>query len=99
MNKAPTIAAIAAHNEKAGGHYFDKGTLRFFGQRRADFHARTLKDGRIVVYAFTHRRWDNVSFGGKPSSLAVYDPKTGDMSTPADKDAIGQAIADGKRKI
>jgi hypothetical protein len=86
--KTPTIAEIAAHNARTGGHYFDRDTLRFFRQTRRDFRARTLADGRVVVYAYAHRCWDGLDFGGKPSSLAVYDPETGDVSTPADKEEL-----------
>lgn len=90
--KTPSIAEIAEHNSRTGGHYFDKDTLRFFGQRRGDFRARTLKDGRIIVYAYTHRRWDNIGFGGKPSSLAEYNPTTGEIRTPTDDEAIKESL-------
>lgn len=83
--KTPTIAEIAAKNQEAGGHYFDRGTLRFFGQTRKDFRARTLKDGRIVVYSRQHRGWD---IGGGIVSLAVFDKVTGDTNTPEDKAAV-----------
>lgn len=90
--KTPTIATIAAHNERTGGYYFSRDTLRFFGQRRSDFRARTLKDGRIIVYAYRHRNWNGLSFGGKPSSLAVYNPTTGDISCPSDQDALKESL-------
>lgn len=89
--RRPTIAEIARHNEQAGGHYFDRGTLRFFGQRRGDFRVRVLKgaDGsrRIIVLAFTHAGWD-CGFEGRPSSLAEFDEKTGNTRTPADADEL-----------
>ena len=89
--KTPTIAEIAAHNASTGGHYFDRDTLRFFGQKRGDFRARTLKDGRIIVYAYAHRRF-SLDFGGRPSSLAVYDPSTGKVGRPEDHDAIRESL-------
>lgn len=86
----PTIAQIAAHNESAGGHYFDRATMRFFGQRRSDFRVRTLKDGRIVVFAYSNRGW--LFSTGKPTSLAVYDPKTGDVETPSDSEILKETL-------
>ena len=44
-----TIAHIADHNQRSGGHYFDRSTLKFFGQRRSDFRVKTLDDGRIIT--------------------------------------------------
>jgi hypothetical protein len=44
--RCPTIAEIARHNEQAGGHYFDPGTLRFFGQTLGDFKAKRI-GGRV----------------------------------------------------
>lgn len=87
----PTISEIAYKNAKAGGHYFDRDTLRFFGQRRSDFRRKRLADGRIVVYAYAHRRW-NIGFAGMPSSLAVFDETTGDISTPDDAKELKAAL-------
>ena len=84
--RCPTIAEIARRNEQAGGHYFDPGTLRFFGQTRGDFKAKRI-GGRVIVYAFTHNGW-NIGFSGRPSSLAEFDEKTGNMRTPADADEL-----------
>jgi hypothetical protein len=81
-----TIAHIADHNQRSGGHYFDRSTLKFFGQRRSDFRVKTLDDGRIVVYAHAHRGWDIKD--DKPASLAVYDPATGGVYSPSDKENI-----------
>lgn len=81
-----TIAHIAAHNQRSGGHYFDRSTLKFFGQRRSDFRVKTLDDGRIIVYARAHRGWDIKDH--KPVSLAVYDPETGNVRSPSDKEDI-----------
>ena len=83
--RAPSIAEIAAHNERAGGYYFSRETLRFFGQTRKDFRSRYLPDGRIIVYSRAHRGWN---IGGGVVSLAVYDPETGLTHSPADADEI-----------
>lgn len=90
--KTPTVAEIAMHNAATGGHYFDKDTLRFFGQKRGDFRSRRLPDGRVIVFAYTHRRWNGLDFGGKPASLAVYDPTTGDVDTPTDVETIKETL-------
>ena len=81
-----TIAHIADHNQRSGRHYFDRSTLKFFGQRRSDFRVKTLDDGRIIVYAHAHRGWDIKAT--QPVSLAVYDPETGDVYSPSDKEDI-----------
>lgn len=87
--RAPSISEIKARLEAAGSHYFDRGTLRFFGQRVRDFRARYLRDGRLVIYARTHRGWDIAPEHGV-SSLAVVDMETGDTGSVsgADKEAI-----------
>ena len=84
--RCPTIAEIARHNEQAGGHYFDRGTLRFFGQTRGDFKAKRI-GGRVIVFAYAHKGW-NIGFSGRPSSLAEFDEKTGNTRTPADADEL-----------
>lgn len=91
MKKKPTIAEIAAHNERIGGHYFDRATLRFFGQMRRDFRVKRLDDGRIIVYAYAHRKWD-ISFRGRPSSLAEYNPSSGEVDTPEDAEALKDGL-------
>ena len=88
--KAPTIAEIAEHNARSGGHYFDRDTLRFFGQTRRDFRARMV-GGRVIVYARTHRGWDLAPDYGV-SSLAEYNPETGEVSTPADAGEIAAQL-------
>ena len=91
--RAPSIADIARRLEAAGSHYFDRDTLRFFGQTRRDFRARYLKDGRLVVYARTHRGWD-CGFEGAVSSLAVVDMVAGDTHGIFDKSDQADVIAE-----
>lgn len=50
-----TISMIAELEAQAGGFYFSRGALRFFGQTRRSFkviHA----DGRVFVEALRHDR-------------------------------------------
>jgi len=85
-----TIAEIAAHNQRAGGHYFDRGTLKFFGQRRSDFRVRSI-DGRVIVYSRVHRGW-NIAPEHGVASLAEYNPETGEVSTPTDAKDLKRVI-------
>ena len=88
--RCPTIAEIARHNEQAGGHYFDRGTLRFFGQTRGDFKAKRI-GGRVIVFAYAHKGWD-IGFSGRPSSLAEYNETTGETRTPADAQELKELL-------
>lgn len=88
--KCPTIAEIAAKNAEAGLHYFNRETLRFFGQTLGDFRARRIA-GRVIVYAFTHKGW-NIGFAGRPSSLAEFNEATGETSTPVDAEQLKELL-------
>lgn len=74
--KLPTIADIAAHNERVGHYFFARSSMKHFGQRRSDFRRRLLADGRIVVYSYVYQGKRD----GSVHSLAVYNPKTGDVN-------------------
>ena len=87
----PTIAQIAAHNQRAGNHYFDRDTLKFFGQRRGDFRVRKI-DGRVIVYCRVHRGWNTAPEHGI-ATLAEYNPETGEVSTPEDADDLRRVIS------
>lgn len=81
MNTKLTIADIAYHNESVGGHYFDRKTLKCFGQTRKGFSRKLLADGRIYLEA---SRWDGKRYMGL--SQAIYDPATGRIcSLPYDE--------------
>jgi hypothetical protein len=67
-----TVADIAAANERAGGHYFDRATLRFFGQTRGSFRVYQ-GGGRVFVFSTAHRRWDYPGL----SSFAEFNAETG----------------------
>ena len=71
-----TIAEIARTNSAAGSHYFDPGTLRFFNQRRSDFHVCQIA-GRVFVYG-RGRTW-GWSNSVHAWSVAEFDPKTGEI--------------------
>ena len=73
--KRYTIAEIAAANNRAGGHYFDRDTLKFFGQTRRMFRA-IHKAARVFVYA-AHYGQGKFSVG---YSFAEFHPATGRLS-------------------
>ncbi len=52
----PTLSEIVEHTKASGSHFFDRKTLKFFGQRLSDFHVvRSPISGRIYVYAKNHK--------------------------------------------
>jgi hypothetical protein len=71
------ISDIADHNQKAGGHYFDRSTLAFFNQRRSDFRAYTSPSGRVFIHGASSRPFMH-TYG--LTSTAEYFPETGDIS-------------------
>ena len=81
--KKPTMSSIVAANKAAGGHYFDKDTLKFFGQKLSDFKVKMVGE-RVLLVAYTHREW-NLKFEGKPASLAEFNPATGEIKCPDDE--------------
>jgi len=50
--KTPTIYDIK-YLITNDSHYFDRSTMRFFGQTLKDFHVRKSPSGRIFIYAPT----------------------------------------------
>ena len=88
--RCPTIAEIARHNKQAGGHYFDPGTLRFFGQTLGDFKAKRI-GGRVIVFAYAHKGW-TIEFNGRPASLAEFNEATGETRTPADAQQLKELL-------
>jgi hypothetical protein len=71
--KRYTIAQIADHVTHSGGHYFDRDSMRFFGQRRKDFTVYHYAD-RIFTIAPSGDSWHGLFW-----SIAEYDPTTGSM--------------------
>ena len=67
--KRYTISEIVKHNKTVGGHYFDRDTLKHFGQRQRDFHVMHIGE-RVFIYAQSqYRGW----------SIAEYHPTTGQV--------------------
>ena len=83
----PTIAHIAERNAAAGGYYFSRDTLRFFGQRRSDFKVHVVK-GRVFVQASSYQ---GGNYTGE--SFAEFNPKTGCMSG-VNSTMMKQSVAD-----
>ena len=51
-------AQIIAHVERAGSHFFERGTMRFFSSRFYDGHVVTGKNGTFFV---TSERFNDLS--------------------------------------
>jgi hypothetical protein len=51
------IAEIVEKNRNAGQHYFDRDTLKFFGQRISSFKVLTSPKGNIFIYAWSNPPW------------------------------------------
>jgi hypothetical protein len=49
MKKCYTLAEIAEMNEAAGGLFFARATMRFFGDTRRSFAVRHLPDGTVEL--------------------------------------------------
>jgi hypothetical protein len=86
-----TVAGIARRNQAAGGHYFDRDTLRFFDQRRSDFLSVTI-NGRIFVFG-RGRRWTLGTGSVHAWSVAEFDPTDGD-SRPYNKTTSRDLLPD-----
>lgn len=48
-----TIYEIAKRTKETAPHFFDRSTLRFFGQTMADFSVEKLPDGTYLPYPKT----------------------------------------------
>lgn len=71
-----TKAGIRAANERAGYYFFNRKTMRFFGQTMKDFKVINRKDGRVVVYA-------PLKYGGV--TVGEFIPKTGNVRPLSDE--------------
>ena len=81
----PTIAYIAERNAAAGGYYFSRDTLRFFGQRRSDFKIH-VRAGRVFVQASSYQGGNYMG-----ESFAEFNPKTGEVVSIGICDAVSVA--------
>jgi hypothetical protein len=67
--KRYTLAEIRAANQAAGGHMFDRQTLKFFGETMRNY--RVNHDGERVIV---------IRRGGKAGDGRFeFDPQTGDV--------------------
>ena len=55
MAKKPTISEIKRMTERKSPYYFDRKTLKFFGQRMSDFKVHKTERGTIYIYAKMYR--------------------------------------------
>ena len=60
--KKPTPADIK-HSEALGEHFFDRATLRFFGQRMADFRTEWHDQSAGIVCIHAPMRMDGRAVG------------------------------------
>jgi len=49
--KTPTISDIAWMTSETSPHYFDRDTLKFFGQTMGSFKVRKSPKGKIFIFA------------------------------------------------
>ena len=77
MNKI-TLSEIKAHNQRAGFHFFDRETMRFFGDTMRSFRAITKStDGKIYVERVRAIK----DGGGGVGKLYEYNPITGGIQS------------------
>lgn len=55
--KAWTVAAIARRNKAAGGHFFDRGTLKFFGETMSSYGVKAAGGKVFVVRKSDGKKW------------------------------------------
>ena len=77
--KTPTIYEIKAdyyrHNPE--GHYFDRATLKWFGQTMRDFHVnKTDKEGVFYIWAKSRCIFGNYRLSVAETSEAYYNMNT-----------------------
>lgn len=71
--KKPTLGEIRAANERGGFHFFDRKTLRFFGETMRNYRVGKVIDGKVSV----------IRRGGKAGSATfLFDPDTGECRKP-----------------
>ena len=88
-----TIEEIKEVLQSNDHHYFDKDTLKAFGQKLSDFNVGCI-DGRIFVYAKTHSGWDfPAPYPNGIYSLAEFFPEKKGTRQPKDSRAIARLLA------
>lgn len=70
---APTPAAIRAAVVATGSHFFDRDTMRFFGDTMRNFGAFTDERGRVILY---RKKWVKHGLDGR----WLYNPATHDLT-------------------
>ena len=58
--KAPTIAEIKYRTMENVPHFFDRGTLKFFGQTMRSFKVRVSPQGNVYIYAPSYWKDDRL---------------------------------------
>ncbi len=60
----PTIQEIKDKTDRTSPHFFDDGTLKWFGQTMRSFKVRQSPQGRIFIYARMTDRHENNAYRG-----------------------------------
>ena len=68
-----TIYEIKDRTQETSPKYFDRKTLKFFGQTLRDFSVRKQPDGRYLVTAPIRDRFTKKQIG---ESVRYFNPKT-----------------------
>lgn len=81
--KTPSPAEIRARYQSAHPewHFFDRSTMRFFGDVMSNFRTRRLSDGRVLMYRA--RKLHPYMPAG---SGYIFDETTCDLSVAKDSD-------------
>ena len=95
-DKRWTLAEIKRANERGGGHFFDRKTMKFFNDKMSNFGVRHV-GGKVIVYRKKNRYQSdgNRKFvSGEGGKQYVFDPATGAVrgagSNPRRKRRIGR---------
>jgi len=73
--KSPTIYDIKRLTAKTSPHYFDRKTMKAFGQTLRDFRVRKLDGGKFLISA-------PMKYGGKVQghSERIFDPENNTLN-------------------
>ncbi len=100
MSMLPTIQEIKEETLRTSPHFFDEGTLKWFGQTMRTFKVRLSPEGRVFIYArMTDRHEDNAyrgftfrEFTGEDLKPPENGPKFWTMSEEEGLQALRQYI-------
>ena len=71
-----------------GTHYFDRDSMKFFGQTLRDYRVKKLSDTEWLFYAPMYARNDNGSRRCMGTSIRVFDATTNSIrSATADEES------------